>query len=401
MLAGPAAAAKKAPDLTVSAIKATGSPAAGQALSVQVKVKNSGRKKAKGSQTSFVLSRDAKAGKGDRKLKTRKVKAIAVKKTAKATLKLTVPAGTNPGAYRVIACADAKKKVKESNERNNCRASKAVTVVSGPFGGPPPPTPGQPIFTPPPGGPGPTPTPTATPTASPTATPTASPTATPTTTPEPDPFPKPPLDPAPDPVDEAPTPPSTGATTVADGTEFLYTGPDPIQREVDPGTIAPKQVAVLRGRVVDTDGDAIPGARITVLDHPELGYTSTRDDGGYDLAVNGGEDLVLQFEQEAFTTLQRTESVPWQDFVRLDDVVMTEYSDPSPVQQDATALTAVTSETTPPDDAAARKATLMFDPGTDATMTLPNGQEQPLDNTLQVRGHRVHRRDRRRAADAR
>ncbi len=26
----------------------------------------------------------------------------------------------------------------------------------------------------------------------------------------------------------------------------------------------------------------------------------------------------------------------------------------------------------------------MFDPGTDATMTLPNGQEQPLDNTMQV-----------------
>src|SRR4029079_5173801 len=138
-----------------------------------------------------------------------------------------------------------------------------------------------------------------------------------------------------------------------------YTGTDPIQKEVDPGTIKRKQAAVLRGFVKDPDGQPIPGARVTVLDHPELGYTSTRDDGGYDLAVNGGEDLVLQFEQKGFTTLQRTESVPWQDFVRLDDIVMTPYSTTvAPVDQNASTITAVTSATTPADDAAARKATL-------------------------------------------
>ncbi len=159
---------------------------------------------------------------------------------------------------------------------------------------------------------------------------------------------------------------------MSEGTEFLYTGDDPIQKEVDPGTIQATQVAVLRGKVLSPDSpdagadpDPVPGARVTVLGHPEFGYTSTREDGGYDLAVNGGQDLVLQFEQQGYTTLQRTETVPWQDFVRLDDVILTPYSATvTPVQQDASTVTAVTGATTPADDAAARKATLLFDPNT-------------------------------------
>ena len=65
------------------------------------------------------------------------------------------------------------------------------------------------------------------------------------------------------------------------------------------------------------------GARVTVLDHSELGYTATREDGGYDLAVNGGADLTLTFEQDGFMSVQRTEPIPWQDYVDIADVVMT------------------------------------------------------------------------------
>ena len=62
-----------------------------------------------------------------------------------------------------------------------------------------------------------------------------------------------------------------------------------------------------------------------MLDHPEFGYTATREDGGYDLAVNGGDDLTLTFEQDGFMSVQRTEPIPWQDYVDIDDVVMTPY----------------------------------------------------------------------------
>lgn len=385
LFASPAAAAKKGPDLKVSMLAAAGSPAPGTAFRLQLAVKNAGKKTAKASQTAVVLSKDAKRSADDRALAAQKVKALKPRKAAKASLKLTVPAAAVAGSYRVVACADAKKKVKETSEKNNCKVT-ALTVVpvtmspgSNPAVNNPGGTPATGTSTGTGTGGEPTPTPTATPTPTVTATPT--PTATPTRTP--DPFPKPPLPVPPAPAPAAPPP--TESTSVADSTEFLYTGADPIQKEVDAGTIAPRRVAVLRGKVLDTAGTAISGARVTVLDHPEFGYTATRADGGYDLAVNGGQDFVLQFEQQGFMTLQRTEQVPWQDFVRLEDVVMTRYSSTmAPVAQDARSITAVTSATTPADDAAQRKATLMFDPGTDATMTLPSGEEKPLDNTMQV-----------------
>ena len=53
---------------------------------------------------------------------------------------------------------------------------------------------------------------------------------------------------------------------------------------------------MLRGTVQDREGTPIKGVRVTVLDHHELGYTNTRDDGAFDLAVNGG-GVTLQFEK--------------------------------------------------------------------------------------------------------
>ena len=223
-----------------------------------------------------------------------------------------------------------------------------------------------------------TPAPTATPSPTATATPTPGP------PPAPDPFPKPPLPPAGDPADAAPDPATTVATSVAGGAGFLYKGADPIQKEVGAGTIEPKRIAVLRGRVLKPGPNpagppvAMSGARVTILDHPELGYTSTRADGGYDLAVNGGEELVLHVEQDGFASVQRTEDVPWQDYVAVEDVVMTPYSPKAmPVDENAATLQAVTSDQVSDADGA-RKATLMFEPGTDATMTLPDGTVQPL-----------------------
>jgi hypothetical protein len=80
----------------------------------------------------------------------------------------------------------------------------------------------------------------------------------------------------------------TVPTNFADATSFLYTGPDPVQTGVEPGTIAVARVAVLRGRVLTTGGAPLSGVRVTVPAHPELGQTHTRADGYYDLAVNGG-----------------------------------------------------------------------------------------------------------------
>ena len=452
LFASPAAAATKKPDLKVRTLTGPAAVAPGAKLTAKLSTQNAGRKKAKASKTVVVLSKDARRSADDKTLATVAVKALKPKKQAKKTLSLTMPVSVAAGSYKLIACADAKRKVKESKEKNNCKAATLGVVT---FGGP-----GGPVITPgggTPGGGTPTPTPTPTPTRTPTPTPTPPPgdqtapettitsgpastndlpsatiaftaseagstfqckldagafgacaspktytnlangkhtfsvratdkagntDASPATTAWAK-FPAPPLPPAPKP--EPAAPPASGATTVADGTKFLYTGADAIQKQVGNGAIAPKQVAVLRGVVKNVDGSAIPGVRVTVLDHPEYGYTSTRtDDGGYEIAVNGGEDVVLQFEQADYTTLQRTESVPWQDFVRLDDVVMTELAPAKAVDTSANTLQAVTSDPTPADDSDARKATLMFEPGTDATMTLPDGSKQAVNPDMKV-----------------
>jgi hypothetical protein len=144
LTASPAQAAKSGPDLKIAKLKLRGAPAPGQAFTVQVVVANAGRKKAGASQTALVLSKDAKVSKSDRRLARSRVKALKPRKRATATVKLTIAAGVAPGAYRVIACADAKRKVKETNERNNCKAA-LLTVVPPAMGGPVANPPGGPI----------------------------------------------------------------------------------------------------------------------------------------------------------------------------------------------------------------------------------------------------------------
>ncbi len=93
----------------------------------------------------------------------------------------------------------------------------------------------------------------------------------------------------PNPADVAPPLDPTVATDINTATAFLYTGENPIQTGITPGTIeftAP--TAVLRGTVISREGLPLPGVSISILDHPELGQTRSRADGLFDLAVNGG-----------------------------------------------------------------------------------------------------------------
>jgi hypothetical protein len=43
---------------------------------------------------------------------------------------IAIPASVRPGKRRLVVCADARANVRESNERNNCRAAASHVVVS-------------------------------------------------------------------------------------------------------------------------------------------------------------------------------------------------------------------------------------------------------------------------------
>ena len=129
----------------------------------------------------------------------------------------------------------------------------------------------------------------------------------------------------PDPADVAPALSPSADTTMADATRFLYEGDDPIQTGVAPGTIDAERVAVLRGVVRSATGDPLPGAVVSVFGRAELGVTMSRADGAYDLAVNGGEPLVLALEMVGYMPAQRRVSPPVQEYEWLEDVVLLAY----------------------------------------------------------------------------
>ena len=188
----------------------------------------------------------------------------------------------------------------------------------------------------------------------------------------------------PDPSTVAPPIDPTVATDIASATSFLYTGANPIQTGVAPGTIEARRVAVLRGKVQGRDGSALPGIRISVLGHPELGQTFTRADGAFDLAVNGGGHVTLHYAKDGFLAVQRAVVAPWRDYAWLPDVVMVPF-DTTVTAVDLSVSSLQTARGSVVSDAdGARRATVLFPPGTTATMVLPNGTTQPL-TTLNVR----------------
>lgn len=188
----------------------------------------------------------------------------------------------------------------------------------------------------------------------------------------------------PDPATVAPPLDPTAVTTLGPATEFLYTGANPIQTGVAAGTIEHRRVAVLRGAVKDRDGQPVPGVRITIDSHDEFGQTLTRADGMFDLAVNGGGLLTVRYEKPGYLTVDRQVKTPWQDYVWAPEVVLITL-DPqvTSVQFPSTTLQVVRGSSVTDGDGT-RRATLLFAPGTTATLALPDGTEQ-ASSTLSIR----------------
>jgi len=189
----------------------------------------------------------------------------------------------------------------------------------------------------------------------------------------------------PDPADIAPPLDTTIAPTVAASTAFLYSGANPIQTGVPEGTIEVKRAAVLRGQVLDRDNQPLSGVNITIKDHPEFGQTFSRADGMFDLAVNGGGYLSINYQKEGFLPAQRQINAPWNDFAIVEDVVLITL-DPEVTTVDLAGGAAIQvargSQVT--DDSGARQGILLVPQGTNAAMTLPDGTSQPL-STLNLR----------------
>ncbi|XP_067122609.1 teneurin-m-like isoform X2 [Centruroides vittatus] len=90
------------------------------------------------------------------------------------------------------------------------------------------------------------------------------------------------------------------------------------------------RVAVLRGQVLNREGSGIMGIRVSVATDPQFGFTLTRADGWFDILVNGGGAVTLQFQRNPFHPIKRTILAPWNEIVVMKPVVMSALVDTLP-----------------------------------------------------------------------
>lgn len=189
----------------------------------------------------------------------------------------------------------------------------------------------------------------------------------------------------PDPASLAPALSSSSVTSFADSVAFLFSPPQPIQFGVDPAVLDATRIAVVRGRVLATDGAPLGGVLVSILAHPEYGYTYARADGGFDLAVNGGGTVTINYSQAGFLPSQRAVQPIWNQYSEVPDVLLVPLDPVSTVVTLGLPTPQVATGSLVTDSAGTRQVRILIPANTQAGLSLPNQSSEPLSSmTLRV-----------------
>jgi hypothetical protein len=74
--------------------------------------------------------------------------------------------------------------------------------------------------------------------------------------------------------------------------------------------------------VLDRDNNPLAGVTIRVKGYPELGQTLSRTDGLFDLAVNGGGTLTVEYVRDGYLPAQHQVEAARQDYAWVDDLLL-------------------------------------------------------------------------------
>lgn len=175
----------------------------------------------------------------------------------------------------------------------------------------------------------------------------------------------------------------SGATLAApDGNPLGL--PQPDRPQVATATIDPQTAAVLRGKVCTHNGAALPGVTISIKQHPEYGTTLTDADGLFELLVNGGMLLTVNYEKVGYLPAQRQITPAMRDYALLPEVaLLTLDANVTTIDLNAGGMQ-VAQGSVMTDDDGTRQARIFFPAGTQAELVLPGGVTQTL-TTLNVR----------------
>jgi RHS repeat-associated protein len=168
------------------------------------------------------------------------------------------------------------------------------------------------------------------------------------------------------------------ATTVWESAQFLFTGKDPVQQGTSAKKFSRKRIALLHGKAIDHAGEPLGGVRVAIASHPEWGYTSTRPDGAFDMAVEGGSQLLVQFSRDGYLSSERGVQVAWQSYEALPEVGLIEAGKTStPITANADHEQVAEGDVVE-DDFGRRQPVVVFVKETTATARLADGSTEPL-----------------------
>ncbi|HEY3354144.1 MAG TPA: RHS repeat-associated core domain-containing protein [Polyangia bacterium] len=157
---------------------------------------------------------------------------------------------------------------------------------------------------------------------------------------------------------------------------FIWTGGT--QTGVTPNKLKRELVAVARGRVLNASGAGLAGVTVKVVGDDGYGSTTTRGDGGYDIAINGAQFVTLKFEMTGLLESQRRIAVPLRRYVRVPDVrLIAKDTTVLPELYPSQALDVVVAAGAESSDGQ-RRAVVLFTPGTQATVTHVDGNPEAL-----------------------
>ncbi len=181
----------------------------------------------------------------------------------------------------------------------------------------------------------------------------------------------------PHPATVAPQNDLTVVQPLAGQMRFLYSGANPIQTGVAPNAIDDTRLTAVRGFVRNSSGSPLAGVHVTIVAHPEYGETVTRADGGYELALNGGGAVSLQFAKNGYLAAQRLLPSQWHERKVLDDVVLVAYDGRATKVAMNAAGPQIARASVMSDTDGSRRATLVFPAATTAALVMPDGSSQP------------------------
>ena len=117
----------RVPDVVASAVSTVAACAPGTVIGVDNTVTN-GAVAVGSFRVAFYLSTDTVFDATDVLLGRRSITSLAVGGASRTVKNVTVPAGTEPGSYRVLMVVDSGSALAESNEANNVRATAAISI---------------------------------------------------------------------------------------------------------------------------------------------------------------------------------------------------------------------------------------------------------------------------------